>query len=131
MRLFNTGQPARNVENSTHDSIIEPLLLRLTLPPEILHLNINIWNHAFYVRIEVNNYTEGRVGWQRCDCFKFRISSCLFVFVFAHIYSYDVVIIVGTSTSVEASVVVTCVVVVVVNIIIIVVVVDDNASIVF
>ena len=57
MRLFNTEQAARNVENSAHLSIIESLLHRLALSSELLHLlNINIVNNGFYVRIEVNNY---------------------------------------------------------------------------
>ena len=113
MRLFNTEQPARNVENSKHISIIGPLFLRLTLPPELLHLNINILNHGCYVRVEVNNYMEGHVGWQRCACFQIRISFDLFVFVFAHIYSHVAIVIVATSTSVDAPIFVACVVVVV------------------
>jgi hypothetical protein len=65
-RLFNTELHARNIENSTHVCIFEPLLIRLVLPPDPLHLNTNILKLVFYVRMEVNNYMEGRVAWQRC-----------------------------------------------------------------
>ena len=91
-RLFNTELHARNIKNSTRVSIIEPLLLRLTLSPDHLHLNINILKLDFYVRMEVNNYIEGRVTWQRCVCFLIHISiRCFFGIGLgfrAYVYTY-------------------------------------------
>ena len=64
-KLYNTAQPARSVENASHVEIIEPLLLRLTLPNALLHLNTELMRINEYVRMEVNPFVEGPVTWQR------------------------------------------------------------------
>jgi hypothetical protein len=63
-KLYSTKQSARSVDNATHVAIVEPLLLRLTLPRELFHLNTKLMHHDEYVRMEVNPFMEGLVAWQ-------------------------------------------------------------------